>query len=378
MSGKQNTHSNKFGNQDTRSNNLVASIDWIAFTSTVISSAEEMMNFLGYFSGEFVAMPKGAYGYKHMYRLNGFPITILSGGTEEMGVHVVISGSAVSDMLKHFSRTLKGEVPFCPGEWVTELSDFDNTIMIEFFQHVRHIGWFTRLDLAVDDFGANFFSVEDVREYIDRQEVVSKFRSFRDVYESTLENKSTGHTLYLGSRQSEIMLRIYDKQLEQNKKAATPEEKQSEPWVRWELELKNERANVAVELLVNHKELGEVIMSILNNYVRLIVPDDCNRSRCSSLPLWEKFVGAVGQLRLFVEQKKKSLDESRKWLVHQCLPTIAGIIIADGGTYDFITQHFENAVSRMSSHLRQLVMQANPDYMECAEWLCSLSPESWA
>lgn len=94
--------------------------------------------------------------------------------------------------------------------------------MTGFLQQVKLIGWLTRFDLAVDDHGARYFTVEDLRGFLDRQDVVSKFRTYRDVYESTFTNESTGHTLYFGSRQSEVMLRVYDKQLQQNQKAASP------------------------------------------------------------------------------------------------------------------------------------------------------------
>ena len=158
------------------------------------------------------------------------------------------------------------------------------------------------------------------------------------------------------------MLRVYDKQLEQNQKAEDGEVLE-DPWVRWEFELKNERANIAVDFLIQRKQLGEIIMELLTNYVRVIVNDDSNRSRCSAHPLWEKFVGAVGRLSLYVESVKKTMDEKKRWLIRQCLPTIAGVIIADGGSFDIITQHFDDAVSRMSCSMRRLVSEKNPDWL---------------
>lgn len=359
-----------FGNSENLDNSLTASIDWIAFTSTIIPSMKEMAEFLGYRESDFQLLPRGANGYKRMYRLDSFPVTILTDGNEDMGVHVVISSSAIADLLEHFRNSITFDIPFAQD--VLSLSDFDNTVMLEFLAQVRSIGWFTRFDLAVDDFGARFFTVEDVRDFLDRQDVVSKFRIWRDVYESTFVNEKTGHTLYFGSRQSEIMLRVYDKQLEQRQKVlrlpdAVPEdaapESSSGAWVRWELELKNKRADMAVDLLISMKQIGEIIMGILNNYVRLIVPDDSNRSRCSSHPLWEKFVGAVEKLRLFVREAQKTIEDKKRWLVRQCLPTLAGVIIADGGSLDIITQHFDDAVSRMSSSLRHLVSGKNPEWL---------------
>ncbi|MCM1266808.1 MAG: replication initiation factor domain-containing protein [Bacteroidales bacterium] len=305
-------------------------------------------------------MPKGANGYRKMHRLESAPITILSDGNEDMGIHVVISGTAVPDLLEHFKASITGGTPF--GGDAVGLSDFDNSIMIEFLQQVRRFGWLTRFDLAVDDLGAQYFTLDDVKGFLDRQEVVSKFRVYKDVLESTFANEKTGHTIYFGSRQSEVMLRVYDKQLEQNRKAPDGK-KLPDPWVRWEIELKNDRANIAADFLIQRKQLGEIIMEILNNYVRVIVPDDSNRSRCSSHPLWEKFVGMVGKLRLYVEAAQKTIEDKKRWLIRQCLPTIAGVIIADGGSFDIITRHFDDAVSRMSADMRHLVTIRNPEWL---------------
>lgn len=136
-----------------------------------------------------------------------------------------------------------------------------------------------------------------------------------------------------------------------------------------ELELKNDRANIVADFLIHRKQIGEIIMEVLNNYVRLIVPDDSNRSRCSSHPLWEKFVGMVGKLRLYVEAAQKTIEDKKRWLIRQCLPTIAGIIIADGGSFDIITQHFDDAVLRMNNNLRYLVTTKNPGWMQNYEAL---------
>ncbi len=350
------------GNEKQLNNNLLVSIDWMAFTSTVMQEAGEMIEFLGYSTSDFQLLPKGAHGYRKMYRLNSFPVTILSDGSEDMGVHAVITGSAIQDVLSHFRRSLMGTTPFSGDENIVEYSHFDNDIMLEFLQQIRRIGWLTRFDLAVDDLGAEFFSLDDVCGFLKRQEVVSKFRKYKVVNESTLAGEATGYTVYLGSRQSEVMLRVYDKQLEQNQKAESEDVMHPEAWVRWELELKNERANIAADLLVSGKDLGLIVMEILNNYVRIVELDDSNRSRCSVHPLWEKFTEAVGKLSLFVKEQEKTLKEKRRWIVRSVLPTLAGIIVADGGSFDIITQHFDDAVLRMSNHMQQLVTESNPDW----------------
>lgn len=349
------------GYSDYFDNSLEASIDWIAFTSTLITQVEEMISFLGYAPSDFLQLPKGANGYKKMHRLTGLPVTILSDGNEGMGIHVVVAGSAIPDVLAHFRNAITFDTPFARD--VLSLSAFDNTLLAEFLQQIKHIGWLTRLDLAIDDHGARFFRVSDVRGFLERQEVVSKFRTYRDVYEASFTGENTGHTVYFGSRQSEVMLRVYDKQLEQHQKASNPEQAPKEPWVRWELELKDSRADIAAGCLIARKQIGSLVMEVLNNYVRFIVKDDSNRSRCSSHPLWERFVGAVGKLRLSAAAAPKTIRDKKRWLIRQCLPTIAAVILSDGGSLDIITRHFDDAVARMGNHLRSLVTAENPDWM---------------
>lgn len=348
------------GNNAILDNSLTVSVDWMAFTSVTVKDVSEIFSFLGYQASDFLQLPKGANGYMTVYRLKGFPVSVMTDGNEGMGIHVVITGSAVHDVLEHYRATLMVETPF--GGEAMALSDFDNTVMVEFIQDVLRIGWFTRLDLAIDDRGSRFFTLDDVRAFLDRCEVVSKFRTFRDVNESSLTLEPLGRIIYLGSRQSEIMLRVYDKQLEQNKKASEEKDRVSEPWVRWELELKNQRANIAAGMLVKNKSLGELVTGILNNYIRIIVPDDSNRSRCSLHPRWAAFVETIQKLRLYVEKAGKTIKEKRSWLVRSVMPTLAGVIIADGGCFDIITDHFEDAVNRMSSHMQALVTQASPGW----------------
>lgn len=70
----------------------------------------------------------------------------------------------------------------------------------------------------------------------------------------------------------------------------------------------------------------------------------------------------VGRLRLYIESAGKTIEEKKRWLIRQCLPTIAGVIIADGGNLDIITQHFDDAILRMNTNLRRLVTEKNPGW----------------
>src|SRR5690554_2666510 len=65
--------------------------DWIQFTIHGLTEHEVILQVLKLNPAEFMELPKGRYGYKQ--QLSSGHISVLFQGTEEMGVHVVISGT---------------------------------------------------------------------------------------------------------------------------------------------------------------------------------------------------------------------------------------------------------------------------------------------
>lgn len=160
------------------------------------------------------------------------------------------------------------------------------------------------------------------------------------------------------------MLRVYDKQLEQNSKHRDDVAPIEYEWVRWELELKGERAQMAVEHMLDGFSVGEVCVGVLANYFRVIIFDDSNKSRCSNDIKWDMFVDNIRALRLYVHHEEKTLEDKKNWIMRQVAPTLAGIIIANYGDISFLTQHLELQSGRMKRGLRDLVTQANPGWEE--------------
>lgn len=342
-------------------NNVRVSVDWISFTVFDVPSVEELVVLLGYDMQNFTLMPKGGNGYKSMIKAEGYPLCILYDGNEDMGMHVTISGSAISDALSHFEHTLNGSTPF--GTDAVLLNDLTNTVMIEFLMMVRRMGQLSRLDIAVDDIGGNYYSTADLVEILERKECVSKFRNWKNLCEKTLAGECTGHTVYLGSRTSDIMMRVYDKRLEQNKKLKSQDKPLIEyEWYRWELECKDERANRVADLLIDGKNLGHMVTAILNNYFRVINLDNNNRSRCSTTDTWMQFLQTIDKLGLYVAVSARTLKDKRDWIIRQVLPTLTGVIIADGGCFDIITNNLVTSVDRMSKEMCNIVTDANPTW----------------
>jgi phage replication initiation protein len=330
------------------SNQLTITIDWISFTVKEISSVNEVIEFLGFRMEQFVPLPKGRNGYKSALLLSGTTIVIAYDGNEDMGIHVDVSGSSISDLLDSYKETKLVDTPFGKAYDI----DFDSTVLIQFVEDVCAIGKFTRIDLAVDDFGANYFSTTDLEEILKTGNYTSKFKHWRNECERTNTGTITGHTIYLGSRSSDIFLRVYDKKLEQNKKE---DNNITSEWIRWELEIKGTQAISLSRLIQKGVPLGELTVGILSHYLRLINLDNENKSRCSTNLVWERFIAGISPLRLSVQRKETTIDDKKRWIRKQVAPTIAAIVIADGGSFEFFTEHLQDDVFRINSRTNAIL-----------------------
>lgn len=352
------------GETQNLANDLRISVDWIAFT--VVSNeytVDDVVKFLGYESGHFTKMPKGGNGYKSMIKLDGYPVQILYDGKEDMGIHVSISGTAIAEVISKYRETLVCATPFGKAYLV---ENPDNTYMVEFLSAIRRIGHITRIDLAVDDIGSKYYTMDDLYAILMEKRVVSKFRNWKHMESRSISSgECLGSTIYLGSRKSDIMLRVYDKAKEQVSKLALEEAAENMiPWVRWELETKDERANQIVDMLINRQNLGSVTMGVLKNYFRVVVLDDSNKSRCSIDPLWETFITDVDKLCLYLPATPKTLDEKKDWFIRQVGPTLAGIYMAQGGNLDVVFDYMDSYIQRMSRDMQDLVKRHNPGVLE--------------
>lgn len=337
-------------------NGLTVSLDWISITFTEKITVEEVIDFLGLNEVDFTTLPKGANGYKSQRRLSGYDIYILYDGNEDMGIHVDISGSSVSYLLKAYKETKLIATPF--GE-AYDLGD--DTVLANFIKDVQSLGHFTRLDLAVDDYGCKYYSLDELSKKLANKCYVSKWRTYRELTDNGLYNKQ-GHTIYLGSVQSDIMLRIYDKQLEQNKGLDAGSEKYiSEKWVRWELQLRGNRADDVAGHLLLGVPFGKVTIGILSYYFRIICLDDkSNRSRCTNETKWNRFIEDVTKLRLAVKHSEKTLEEKENWIKKQVAPTLAALVI-HSGDINYLNDMAFSSMDRISSSNKELLKRESPE-----------------
>lgn len=332
-------------------NGLKVSIDWLSFTVFELSLPDAMELF-GYTVSDFSKAPTGANGYKLRYVLSGHSVTFLSDGSAGMGIHVDVSGESVGAFLLSFLTACETE-GFRPEDECYSL-DIDETVLSALLKLINEYGHVTRLDVAIDDIGGRYFSVSDVVELRQCNQIVSKLRSAR-ITKGLDCDDNYGETFYLGSPKSEVMLRVYDKQAETNRKLPQSEQIQA-PWVRWELQLRKERAKSVASMLANGLELGVVAVGVLGGYVRIINIDDSNRTRCSTHEVWELFLSDLQPLKLHQPIIEKTMDDKRNWLVKQVVPTLTAVIMADGGSMEFIEDNLSQGLERMKRPLYEMAM----------------------
>jgi len=140
--------------------------------------------------------------------------------------------------------------------------------------------------------------------------------------------KVTGWTVYIGSRQSQAMIRIYDKASEQAKRQHV-----SGPWVRLELECHQDFADA---LCRDYYERGSVaVIEQVNRRLRFIVPSatDTNVWRAPAAGWWAEFMSTVrpGPSLLCGELPECTVSRLAAYVEKQAGPALSTIVRADGG-----------------------------------------------
>ena len=329
------------GRSENMNNNLSALVDWMSFTFVGIEDPVQVLDLFGFTKAMFVDMDKGRFGYQKGLRCNSFNMSILYAGMPGMGVHVDISGSAILPVLEKFYESSLVDVPF--GGQAFEVDSMSDTVLVDFLKRIlTNSGKFTRMDLAIDDIGCQFFTALDVCELVRRGEYSSRFRCGR--IEEGFGDEH-GMTIYFGSRKSDLMLRVYDKaaELEDKKKVAD-----AQSCTRWELELKNEYAHKVACMLSCGDQIGKICTGILSNYIRFIELDNVRKTRCSTLDRWLDFIASASKLSLYQKRAPSTVLSCLDWIKHQCAPTFAMLCVAFDGDIDFLTDLLNNGRLRLS------------------------------
>ncbi len=248
--------------------------------------------FFGIESFYVLCEEKGLYGYDVCYSYKDIKLYVNT-KREDMGYHLLISGSACRQ--------------------VEELNiDFK-----DLFSKIRmYNGHFTRLDVAIDNFTDDYFSIDRVKDCIKNNEVVSRFKNTVEFIKTKLEdNSNKGYTIWFGSRASKIQVVFYDKLKERESQNYIVSEN-IKTWCRLEIRFRDEYATeVVINLL--EKDFNSYIKSLLRNYIKFVDSsnsDDTNRSRLGLVYWWNKFLEDLPATKLYSSNYQASISRKQEWL----------------------------------------------------------------
>jgi phage replication initiation protein len=229
----------------------------------------------------------------------------------------------------------------------------------------------TRIDLAYDDFNC-VLPLDTVSDYARNGNYVSRCHRNKDLdgfYEKEFfgigsydlgkskvdltkgcdekhftqsdnpADRNNGHTVYFGTRRSNMMLRFYDKKAEQ-------ERTDLKTWVRCELVLRRSCANgFALKFLygILDDETGEVVKTdisrlyfgILNQYIRFVEPNpgDDNRRRWVTADFWSRFIGNSDEIAVFIKPGGTYTSANlENYVIYNCGTSIASFIALYGAS----------------------------------------------
>jgi DNA relaxase NicK len=173
----------------------------------------------------------------------------------------------------------------------------------------------------------------------------------------------SGETLYLGSPHSQTLLRIYDKRLESQ---AKEREDWQEYGIRWELELKKDRAQACGQVLSYLEETDwlEFMVGVLRGYVdfRDTTRDEEEefRYRAPLLDWWLLLTDGFKKGRLVVEKEAQTLPKVKRWVSQSVAPMLAVIYAEDPGGPAWLERQILAGKRRWNNKHRGLLKRETP------------------
>lgn len=192
-----------------------------------------------------------------------------------------------------------------------------------------------RLDLAINDM-TGILSVPELTRKCDNRECITRFRTFKSYRSGELiknreEDKlGMGNTLYIGSLKSDVYICLYEKDYEQYVKLGIPID-ETPIKNRFELRLKDDRAQHTVEDLLYGYDLETTVFSIINYYIRFVDPGNSKRrENWKTNARWACFLGENrGKLKLTTAPEPYTLDRTMNWIARQVAPTLKMVLGLD-------------------------------------------------
>ncbi len=233
------------------------------------------------------------FGYTECYSFRNIKIFQHS-ENEDMGTHIYLTGSGCRDLE---DLGIKYE---------------------DFFEKCSHLNaHYSRIDISFDIFHNKFFTLDRVKKCIENVEVVTKFRnSIQFTKDNLISKDNIGHTVWFGSRTSDIQFVFYDKLKERIYNANCEIDENIKYWYRLEIRFRNEKAmNVAYNYLFN-SDFNLYIKSIINNYLSFREYSSTQKQRCrwQYKKWWTDFLNTTDKIKFQYRPIEYDITKKRNWL----------------------------------------------------------------
>lgn len=250
-----------------------------------------------------------------------------------------------------------------PGKPIKTRSQADNRLfLLMLFEDYK--GRFSRFDIAVDDFGKTL-DFDRIERDVDEENYF--FTNTAQVVRSYKRGRlSTGKTIYFGSKQSDKMVRIYDKSAESGGEIDSH---------RVEAQFRAKFAEmIGGEWLAMIQEESQAIaqwlVSIVTGCVEFRNRISKNRERCPLVQWWADFLELLkaAPLRVSLPKKTPCLVRTMDALERQYGSMLVVIYKALGDVFDgWLCQVLESGEERLGTRHRALLSLAKDENLiECA------------
>lgn len=256
-------------------NENIILVDWFTFTLKELD-VQTIISWLGLTSIDWIDR-NGHYGYSSAKFYGG--MWILYDGREDMGICIEFSGQGCRQYETSGNRPLH--------QLVNDVASIATANI-------------TRLDIAFDDVdhkGAGLLDVHKIERLARIDRYISKFGTrsgeWSGKHSDGAEKNPLAYSVYFGSPRADVRFRIYDKSQERGGL--------DYHWVRFEIQLRHQ---AALNFIKQDGAIGHKFYSVINNYLRFIVPSktDTNRRRWASPEWWTKFLAHTEKISVFTRK----------------------------------------------------------------------------
>ena len=237
--------------------------------------------------------------------------------------------------------------------------------------------------LSLDDIASATLSNDDHRGDIiavtssrSRKEITEnvKIKRFNSDIKKFVNTPAIGRTIYFGNRNSDFYCRFYDKLVEQHIKCKNDPFYlrdtlgQIKTWTRFESVFKGKHAVSLMWAFCESSDFSAFLAKVVNNFIRFVVNDDSNVSRCKVCLWWEEFMLTAESASLSTHKLvKNEFMRAVQWISRSVATSLKAV--ADNRGMDFIVELINSCSAPYKPKHRRIA--------ECADYSepCYLSYE---